>query len=347
MDWATAEALAVGTLLSSGVDVRFCGQDSQRGTFSHRHAVFTDQTTGKRVNPFASGVPTARYDVLNSPLSELAVVGFEYGHSVLQSPQHPRHLTVWEAQFGDFFNGAQVVVDTFVAGGWPKWRLASNLTLLLPHGYDGAGPEHSSCRLERFLQLTNHSTTDPNMRVCFPTTPSQYYHLLREQAASSNVPLIIATPKTLLRLAECTSPLGELACGSFQPVLESGTALVDAPSSGASEASSVILCTGKIFYDVQNQLKQAAKSAKLVRLEQLHPFPQDAIQSHISHAKSVIWCQEEPQNQGAYAYVQSMLPNRPLKFVGRKASGVPATGFPDRHKAEMQQLWQDLLRALL
>ncbi len=327
IDWAGAEALAFATLLTEGYPVRLSGQDVGRGTFSQRHSVLWDYETG------ASHIPLnhltadqAAFHVHNSLLSEAGVLGFEYGYSVCR----PRVLTLWEAQFGDFVNNAQCVIDLFIASGQDKWQQLSGLTLLLPHGWEGLGPEHSSARLERFLQLC----AGDNFQVANPTTPAQYFHLLRRQIhAPYRKPLVLMTPKSLLRHPMAVSETKELAEGGFSAVLDDA----DAPAS----AKKVIFCSGKIYYQLIARRQQInANDTAIVRVELLYPFPETALVSVIGKYKKAVtwtWVQEEPENMGAWQYTRPML-SRLLKkephYIGRDASASPATGFPKIYKME-------------
>jgi probable 2-oxoglutarate dehydrogenase E1 component DHKTD1 len=339
VDWATAEAMAIGSLLKEGTGVRLVGQDVQRGTFSHRHFLFHDQQTGATVTPL-----TGNLAVVNSHLSEEAVLGFEYGLSVTA----PNVLSIWEAQFGDFFNGAQVILDTFLATGQTKWGLQSGLVLLLPHGYDGTGPEHSSCRMERFLQTSNapHDATqkfDPNWHVVHPTTPANYFHLLRRQMQRLyRKPLVVVAPKTLLRLAAATSGLADLATGTFQPLIDG--------SQGA--ASTLVLCSGKFYYEIERErISRNVADMNVVRIEELCPLPSAEIQQvlHRNPMARVIWCQEEHRNMGPYDYIAPRLQSlmeRKLEYVGRDVAAAPAAGYSQLHKSELASIWVSLFSSL-
>ena len=297
LDWAHAEVLALGSLLREGIPVRFSGQDAQRGTFSHRHLVFHDAETGSSHAPLAA-MGGARFEIHNSPLSETAVLGFEYGYSVGAE----RGLVIWEAQFGDFANVAQPIIDQFVVSGQAKWGQLSRLVLLLPHGYEGRGPEHSSARLERFLQMCAAG----NMRIANPTTSAQYFHLLRHQAHTPERPLVVMTPKSLLRHKLARSQASELARGGFRPVLAEDTG-----DEARRSATRLILCSGKVYYDLLASGERAdAKDAVLARVEQLYPFPRREIAGLLASLpalSSVVWAQEEPRNMGARAYVAPLL----------------------------------------
>ncbi len=327
IDWAGAEALAFATLLAEGHTVRLSGQDVGRGTFSQRHSVLWDYETGQShipLNHLQAG--QASFDVFNSLLAEAGVLGFEYGYAVTR----PQTLTLWEAQFGDFVNNAQCVIDLFIASGQDKWQQLCGLTLLLPHGWEGLGPEHSSARLERFLQLC----ANDNMQVGYPTTPAQYFHLLRRQIkAPFRKPLILMTPKSLLRHPQAVSALKDLTDGRFSPV-------IDDPEATAS-VKKVIFCSGKIYYQLIVRRQQInASDTAIVRVEMLHPFPEKALASVIGRYKKATvwtWVQEEPENMGAWQFIQPRLApllKKPLSYVGRNASASPATGFPKIYKME-------------
>lgn len=346
INWATAEALAFGTLLYQGFNVRLSGQDVGRGTFSHRHAMLVCQESDTTYIPLNHISPeqTAFLEVANSHLSEEAVLGFEYGFSI----ESPRNLVIWEAQFGDFFNGAQIIIDTFVSSGEAKWLLQSGLVMLLPHGFDGTGPEHSSCRLERFLQMTDSSEAGPdgddvNMHVVHPTTPAQYFHLLRKQMAQNfRKPLIVASPKTILRQPAAASRLEEMGPGTtFHPVF--GDDSID-----PKDVARVVLCSGKHYYLLDSHCRElGVKNTAMVRLEQLCPFPSGDIHSHLSrfpNAREFVWSQEEPENMGAWQFVEPRFRRQlglQLSFAGRKAYPCPATGVTKIHQSEIKQLLAD------
>ncbi|MDE0359045.1 MAG: 2-oxoglutarate dehydrogenase E1 component [Gammaproteobacteria bacterium] len=297
LDWAHAEALALGSLLREGIPIRFSGQDVQRGTFSHRHLVFHDAESGSAHAPLAA-MGGGRFEIHNSPLSETAVLGFEYGYSVGAD----RDLVIWEAQFGDFANVAQPIIDQFVASGQSKWGQLSRLVMLLPHGYEGRGPEHSSARLERFLQMCAAG----NMRIANPTTSAQYFHLLRHQAHTPERPLVVLTPKSLLRHKLARSQASELTGGGFQPVLAE-----DVGDEARASAARLILCSGKVYYDLLASEERAnAKDAVLARVEQLYPFPRREIAELLAGLpalREVVWTQEEPRNMGARPHVAPLL----------------------------------------
>ncbi|HEX6748592.1 MAG TPA: 2-oxoglutarate dehydrogenase E1 component [Longimicrobium sp.] len=345
IDWGHAEALAFASLLAEGVPVRLTGQDAERGTFSHRHAVLHDANTGAKLTPLHT-LPQARasFEVYNSPLSEMAVVGFEYGYSVCD----PQTLVLWEAQFGDFANGAQVMIDQYLAASFQKWGQTSGLALLLPHGYEGQGPEHSSARLERYLQLC----AQDNLRVVYPTTSAQFFHLLRRQAAflgSQPRPLIVMSPKSLLRHPYAAATLEQLATGTFQPVL------VDQPYGGsAEEVTRLVLCSGKVFVDlVGTGDEQRAERLSIegvdriavARVEELYPFPGEEIREALARfpgVREVVWVQEEPRNMGAWTFVEprlrELLGELPLRYEGRPERASPAEGYAHRHAAEQTRI---------
>ena len=337
VDWAHAELLAFASLLAEGIPIRLTGQDTIRGTFSQRHVAFYDFETGERVIPLQQ-MPAARasFAVYNSPLSEAGPLGFEYGYSV----QAPDALVLWEAQFGDFANVAQVIIDQFIVSGWAKWRQRSALVLLLPHGYEGQGPEHSSARLERFLQLA----AEDNVRIANCTTAAQYFHLLRRQAILRTVdprPLIVMTPKSLLRHPRAMSPMRELAEGRFQPVLDDPTA-----RQRPDDVTRLILCSGKVYVDlVTSQFAATASHVAIVRVEELYPFPGDelaAILRQYPNARDVAWLQEEPKNMGAWTSMQRrlqpLLNGRTLRYIGRPERASPAEGFAEMHEQEQARI---------
>ncbi len=340
VDWAHAEVLAFGSLLEDGVPVRLTGQDSERGTFSHRHLVLHDAKTGEEFVPLAS-YGKARFEIYNSPLSEMAIVGFEYGYSVGAGPD----LVLWEAQFGDFANAAQVSIDQFVSSGWEKWGQHSSLVMLLPHGYEGQGPEHSSARLERFLQLCAES----NMRVVYPTTAAQFFHLLRRQAlARPERPLVVMSPKSLLRHPKAASTVADLVDGAFQPVID------DPGVADPGMVRRALVCTGKIYYDLlASDQRGDTDSVALIRVEELYPFPGDAIKTVLSRYSSledVVWVQEEPRNMGALSFVGPLLRaavprSIRLKHVARPDRASPAEGKHIDHVVEQARLIRDAFTA--
>ena len=333
IEWGHAEALAFATLLQDGIPIRLTGQDTERGTFSHRHAVLHDVKNGQEYMPLAHlRDAQAPCEISNSALSELAAVGFEYGYSVVA----PEALVLWEAQFGDFVNGAQVIIDQFISAGRAKWAQQSRLVLLLPHGYEGQGPEHSSARLERFLQLC----AEDNMRVANCTTPAQYFHLLRRQALlEARRPLIVMTPKSLLRHPKATSRLGELANGSFQPVL------TDAQD--PADIRRLVFCSGKVYYDLLAAVQQeGSDKIAIARVEELYPFPEKQLRAVIDrfeNADEFFWLQEEPRNMGAWTYVQPRLrallgDAGTLGYIGRPERASPAEGFATDHEEEQARI---------
>jgi 2-oxoglutarate dehydrogenase E1 component len=319
IDWANAEALALGSLLTEGTPVRLSGQDSRRGTFSQRHSVLVDTKTGEHYSPLDGlDEEQARYSVYDSMLSENGVLGFEYGYSLA----HPGSLVIWEAQFGDFANNAQVVIDQYIAGSQSKWRILSGLVLLLPHGLEGQGPEHSSARLERFLQLC----AEDNIQVCNPTTPSQYFHLLRRQARwDVRKPLVVMTPKSLLRHPLAVSHLRDLASGRFREVLDDPL--------HEETSRRVLICSGKVYYDLLERREEAGSAGPaILRLEQFYPFPTGQLKAALSRyrdAKEWLWVQEEPRNMGGWGFMQPRLKHLTGKdpgYVGRVEAASPASG---------------------
>ncbi len=341
MDWAFAEACAVGSLVLDGIPVRFSGQDSGRGTFSQRHANMYDTMTGDRWAPLnelrSKANPNARAYIFDSSLSEYAVLGFEYGYSVIAG----KELVAWEAQFGDFSNGAQIIIDQYIAASEDKWQQKCRLVMLLPHGYEGQGPEHSSARLERFLQLC----AENNLQVCYPTTPAQYFHLLRRQVKQEMLrPLIVMTPKSLLRLPAASSEIAELESGGFQSVIE------DVRITDRSRVKRIVVCSGKVFYDLDAARENADKGdVAVVRLEQFYPFPAlklSEIFESYPHANEIVWTQEEPQNMGGWTFVEPRLrmimpANARLTYIGRASSASPATGSYAIHNLEQERLVKD------
>jgi 2-oxoglutarate dehydrogenase E1 component len=322
------------------------GQDSGRGTFSQRHAVLYDTRTGKAWSPLselrAEDNPRGRFEVFDSSLSEAGVLGFEYGYSVVAAGA----LVMWEAQFGDFNNVAQSIIDQYVTASEDKWKQTSRLTMLLPHGYEGQGPEHSSARLERFLQLCAAN----NLCVCYPSTPAQYFHLLRRQVqAGFERPLIVMTPKSLLRLPAAASSLDQLTSGGFQAVID------DVELEDAGAVQRIVFCSGKVFYDLADARKRATSEAlntvAIVRVEQLYPFPVTAIKEAVekySNPKQLIWCQEEPKNMGGWTFMEGkfedLIPGGDrLRYVGRAESPSPATGSYAVHVREQERLVNEAL----
>jgi 2-oxoglutarate decarboxylase len=333
VDWALGEALAFGSLLQEGRTIRLSGQDTRRGTFSQRHSVLVDQATGEQYTPLANlGQGQGKFFVYDSLLSEFAAMGFEYGYSVA----NPDALVLWEAQFGDFVNGAQIIVDQFISAAEDKWGQRSSLVLLLPHGFEGQGPEHSSARLERFLDLA----AEDNMQVAYPSTPAQYFHLLRRQAMRANrKPLIVMTPKSLLRLPAARSTAEQLTAGQFHEVLP------DPQQPAPDRVRRVLLCSGKVFYELAKRRSDGGlDQVALLRLEQLYPFPAAALRAQLDaypNAERHSWVQEEPENMGAWRYVRIKAEQElgvRLEPVSRDEGAAPAAGSPTLHQQEQQEL---------
>lgn len=346
IDWGLAELLAYGTLVCEGTPVRLSGQDSERGTFSHRHAVLVDYNTGMPyvpLNHLREG--QAAFSVYNSPLSEFAVMGFEFGYSL----DDPTTLVIWEAQFGDFANGAQIIIDQFLTSSEAKWHRMSGLVLYLPHGYEGQGPEHSSARLERFLQLC----AEDNIQVANCTTPAQFFHLLRRQMKRSfRKPLVVMTPKSLLRHRLAVSSVADLAEGGFHEVLDESAAPVALAVSDPRQVTRLLLCSGKVYYDlVSERERRQCHNVAIVRVEQLYPLPEEALQeifTRYEHAADVVWVQEEPRNMGAWSFMHEYLPpllrpHQSLRYVGRTAQASPAVGLQKVHQQEQSALLETAL----
>jgi len=331
VDYGMAEALAFGSLLKAGVPVRLTGQDSQRGTFNQRHAALVDVENEQKYFPLAHVAPDqARFEAYNSELSEAAVLGFEYGYS----RDYPETLVLWEAQFGDFANGAQVIIDQFITSGEDKWKLLSGVVLLLPHGYEGQGPEHSSARIERYLQLA----AKDNIQICQPSSAAQYFHLLRQQALSRwRKPLIVFTPKGMLRHPDAASPLGELTSGAWRPVIEDDEVI---------NGERIILCTGKIGHELRRERKRRGDTkTAILFLEQLHPLPEAELEAALakhSNAREFLWVQEEPANMGALNHlapqIERLTRGNPLRSVKRSPSSSPSTGSHAAHELEQKTL---------
>jgi 2-oxoglutarate dehydrogenase E1 component len=353
LDWATGEALAFCTLLAEGHKVRLSGQDSERGTFSQRHSVLIDQEDESRYTPFNHLAPEqGHFEVINSLLSEEAVLGFEYGYSLAE----PRVLPLWEAQFGDFANGAQVVFDQFISSGERKWLRMSGLVCLLPHGYEGQGPEHSSARLERYLQMC----AEDNMQVVYPTTPANYFHVLRRQLHREiRKPLILMTPKSLLRHKRAVSRLEELAKGTtFHRILYDDAQMQPDDKTRLvpdDQIRRIVLCSGKVYYDLyEEREKRGLNDVYLMRVEQLYPVPLKALVAELSRFKGaeVVWCQEEPRNMGAWHFIEPYLEwvlnqaggkSRRPRYAGRAASAATASGLMSKHLAQLKALLDDAL----
>ncbi len=341
MDWGFAETMAYATLIESGYGLRLVGQDSGRGTFFHRHAMLYDQNEATAWMPLGqfNNEPN-RVMVIDSLLSEEAVLGFEYGYAT----GDPGSLVIWEAQFGDFVNGAQVVIDQFIASGEAKWGRLCGLVMFLPHGYEGQGPEHSSARLERFMQLCSGN----NIQVCVPTLPAQMFHMLRRQMLRPfRKPLVVMTPKSLLRHKASTSSLEDLAGGQFQVVID------DSAITAPSKVKRVVFCSGKVYFDLAAERdKQEIRDVALVRVEQLYPFPREELTETLSrykHAREIVWCQEEPENQGAWFQIRHHLQacigeKQSLDYVGRAGSSSPAVGYYQVHKEQQAQLVESALK---
>lgn len=340
IDWATAEALAFATILAEATAIRVTGEDVLRGTFSHRHAVLFDAETGAEYTPLHH-LPEAKaaFEIHNSPLSEAATIGFEYGYNI----ERPERLVLWEAQYGDFINTAQAIIDEFVVSGFAKWDQTPSLVLLLPHGYEGQGPDHSTGRLERFLQLA----AEVNMRIAYPTTAAQYYHLLRRQArllTTDPLPLVVMTPKSLLRHALSASSLQQLAEGKWQPVLDDSRMTSEAARAAVKR---LILCSGKIYVDlVSSAHYEAAQAVAIVRVEQLYPFPAyelDPLFKSYPNLAEIVWVQEEPRNMGAWSAVKPQLEyitqkSLPLHYIGRPRRANPAEGSAAWHKLNQSEI---------
>jgi 2-oxoglutarate dehydrogenase E1 component len=335
IDWGFAEHIAYGALLDDGYRVRLTGQDSRRGTFFHRHATLIDQNTGRTYESLDDIAPRRdAFTITDSLLSEEAVLGFEYGYSTTD----PDCLVIWEAQFGDFANGAQVVIDQFISSGEAKWGRLSAITLFLPHGYEGQGPEHSSARLERFLQLC----AEHNMQVCVPSTPAQMFHMLRRQMLRDvRKPLVVLTPKSLLRHRLSSSPLSDLTDGKFHTIIGEQDAL------SVDDVKRIVFCSGKVYFDLLEARRVAGKKdVALIRIEQLYPFDIDAYAAAVAQwpgAREIVWCQEEPQNQGAWYQIRHRLQaplneNQPLFYAGRPFAAAPASGIFDMHVQQQQAL---------
>ena len=337
IDWGMGESLAFATLLAEGTPVRLSGQDCERGTFSHRHAVLYDTETREKYVPLLNLSPEqAKFCVYNSLLSEAAVLGFDYGYSL----DYPQMLCIWEAQFGDFANGAQVVIDQFIVSGESKWQRVSGLVLLLPHGYEGQGPEHSSARLERFLQLC----AEDNIQVAYPTTPANYFHLLRRQMKNElRKPLVVMSPKSVLRNPLAVSKLDEFAAGAFQEIIDDPLA--------PKKPRRIVLCSGKVYYDLHSyRVANGVEDVALVRVEQLYPLHKDKLASLAkAHAKAdLVWCQEEPQNMGAWSHIAPELEEvfgRKARYVGREAAASPAVGALAVHKIELNAFLKEAFKA--
>jgi 2-oxoglutarate dehydrogenase E1 component len=342
VDWSLAEALSFGSLLSEGTSVRLSGQDSRRGTFSQRHEVLVDYETGEEYVPLqAVAADNARFWLYDSLLSEFAALGFEYGYSV----ENKNALVIWEAQFGDFMNGAQVIIDQFLVASEDKWEQTSGLVLLLPHGYEGQGPEHSSARIERFLALA----AEDNIQVCNATTSAQYFHLLRRQMRRDiRKPLIVFTPKSLLRARSSRSAIDELTRGSFQELLD------DPGVADPAAVKRIVFASGKVTVEARAARDEAGVPVAIMSVEQLYPWPFDAVaavQTKYANAGEIFWLQEEPENMGPWSFVKGRLyeahgETHAIARVSRSESGSPATGVLAIHQQEHDELLQQILADL-
>jgi 2-oxoglutarate dehydrogenase E1 component len=326
LEWAMAELLAYGTLLAEGHPVRLSGQDSERGTFAHRHAAFVVEGMDKKYFPLKHiSEDQARFKVFNSLLSEYAVLGFEYGYSLVQ----PNGLTIWEAQFGDFHNVAQVIVDQYITSAFEKWGLMNGLVLYLPHGYEGQGPEHSSGRIERFLELSANN----NIQVVIPTTPANMFHVLRRQVKTNmRLPLVIFTPKSLLRHPMVQSKVEDLANGGFQEI-------IDDPIAEPELVEKVVFTSGRLYYDLEKyKLEHGLVNVAVVRMEQIYPIPNKQINQVLkkyNKSNDLIWAQDEPENMGAWPFINRKLDCLGFKVVSRPESASPAAGLMERHKQSL------------
>jgi 2-oxoglutarate dehydrogenase E1 component len=348
-EWHFAEALAFGSLLLEGIPIRLSGQDSSRGTFSTRHSVLYDAKTGEPYVPLMHlAEKQGRICIYNSPLSEAAVLGFDYGYSL----EYPKMLCLWEAQFGDFANGAQTIIDQFIVSAESKWQRPSGIVLLLPHGYEGQGPEHSSARIERFLQ----ECAEDNIQVCNVTTAAQYFHVLRRQMKRDFIkPLIIATPKSLLRAKYASSPAEEFIHGRFEEILADGASASRKTINASGESvprpenvKRIVFCSGKVYYDLlKYRSERKIKDAALIRIEQLYPLAENRLREMLkpfSKGAKLVWCQEEPQNMGAWTFIEPRLRTlfcTEIAYTGREASASPAVGSLARHKREQARLVAD------
>ena len=336
-DWAMGELLAYASLMHEGHHVRFSGQDVERGTFSHRHAVVKVEDSEEEYTPLNNLGTIGKLEIYNSLLSEYGVLGFEYGYAYAS----PNSLTIWEAQFGDFFNGAQIIIDQYLSSSEYKWRRMNGLVVLLPHGYEGQGPEHSSARIERFLQMC----AENNMQIVNTTTPAQQFHVLRRQLKREfRKPLICFTPKKLLRYPTCVSTLDDFTKTNFKEVLDDLTI-------NANDVKRIALCSGKIYYDlIEQRKKEGVIDIAFIRLEQLYPFPQKQLQvvlNKYTNAKEFLFVQEESENMGPWRFVDYNLRSLNLNYIGREAAASPATGFSKRHNAENEEIMNTLFSKVL
>jgi 2-oxoglutarate dehydrogenase E1 component len=336
-DWAMGELLGYASLMSEGHHVRFTGQDVERGTFSHRHAVVKVEDSEEEYIPLNNLDTKGELRIYNSLLSEYGVLGFEYGYAFAS----PNILTIWEAQFGDFFNGAQIIIDQYLSAAEYKWRRMNGLIVLLPHGYEGQGPEHSSARMERFLQMC----AENNMQIINATTPAQQFHAIRRQLKRDfRKPLICFTPKKLLRYPSCVSTLKDFTKERFQEV-------IDDPAADAKNVKRLAFCTGKVYYDlIERREKEGANDIAFVRIEQLYPFPHkqvDAILKKYSKAKDFFWIQEESENAGAWRHIEHTMKSTNLVYIGRDEMASPATGFAKRHASELEEIMTKVFSKVL
>jgi 2-oxoglutarate dehydrogenase E1 component len=335
LDWGTAEMLAYATLLEEGFPVRISGQDVERGTFSHRHAVVKTEDTEEEIETLnLLSDKQAKFSVYNSLLSEYGVLGFEYGYSLAT----PNGLTIWEAQFGDFFNGAQIMVDQFISAGEDKWATQSGLTMLLPHGYEGQGAEHSSGRMERFLQ----QCADLNMQIVNTSTPANHFHLLRRQLKRNfRKPLVVFSPKMILRHPAAVSSLNDMASGRFQEV-------IDDPSGNVAKVDTLVFCSGKFYYEMKEKATEyGAENMAFVRVEQLYPLPKkqiDAVIAKYKSLKNILWAQEEPANMGAWTHIAMSMRDIPFIGIMRNATAAAAEGSKKLHEKRLKQLYADLFQ---
>jgi 2-oxoglutarate dehydrogenase E1 component len=338
-DWAMGELLAYASLMKEGHPVRFSGQDVERGTFSHRHAIVKIEDSEEEYTPLNNIDAKAKLEIYNSLLSEYGVLGFEYGYAFAA----PNTLTIWEAQFGDFFNGAQIIVDQYLTSAEYKWRRMNGLVMLLPHGYEGQGPEHSSARMERFLQ----ACAENNMQIVNTTTPAQQFHVLRRQLKRDfRKPLVCFTPKKLLRYPSCVSKISDFTKTNFQEVLDDSSTTID-----AKKVTRLAFCSGKVYYDlIERREKEGVNDIAFIRLEQLYPFPQkqvDAILKKYGKAKEYLFVQEEPENMGPWRFVDGNLRALNLNYFGRDAAASPATGFAKRHAMENEDIMSGIFSKVL
>ena len=347
-DWAMGELMAYASLMKEGYPVRFSGQDVERGTFSHRHAVVKLEDSEEEYTPLNNIDAKVKFDIYNSLLSEYAVLGFEYGYAFAA----PNSLTIWEAQFGDFFNGAQIIIDQYLTSAEYKWRRMNGLVMLLPHGYEGQGPEHSSARIERFLQ----ACAENNLQIVNATTPAQQFHVLRRQLTRDfRKPLVCFTPKKLLRYPTCVSKLKDFTTGNFQEVLDdtsySSLSGAEVKTIDTKKVTRVAFCSGKVYYDlIERREKEGCDDIAFIRLEQLYPFPQkqiDAILKKYNKATNYLFIQEEPENMGPWRFVDNRLRVLNLKYIGRAAAASPATGFAKRHAAESEEIMTSIFSKVL